>query len=492
MLFTVVQVLLTGVVYGQNRGSTTTSTSATSESGSGSDQCYERCKDTAPSSDDEYSCLFRCKPDLRGLENHPAAQRKKSCDKAKEEFNKKQEEFSSSCSAARAGADDCKSFVKDCYESASNQDYEDQQEYVNQFMNQFGVSREELDKKRCPGMTFKDWTSNRKEVTDSLKSSKEKLNDAQKEMDKLGAEQNKGFEELNKEALDLIKNQKRQIIETKQAKREALLKRQDDLRKAQQSVSDLENRVREKSAEITAMHYDKATKLATASDAIAKFNCSMELEKKLKDMPKVKAGSFNSLSRSGGSSFNSKNLSLAACVNAFQIGRKKEIELFNRKIESAQKLLAALEEDLKLAKDGIEAAKTAQDEAMQDLNQADKDALEDHNARLADIQKRLSNLSADTNNRSRTLVKRIQDLTQEVTRDTNELGLLKAEKPKSGATETYEDAEKKYRAAGLAHQALLEACGKSCSDSFLGNPDFCKDGKPNYENLRGSSGRSSK
>lgn len=415
---------------------------------------------------------------------------KKACAEARKDYKKKWDEFSAACAAAKMGGD-CRESVKECFEAASEKDAEDSKDYMTQMMSQLGVSQKELQTNKCPTMNYKDWKSDHKDATEGVKSVKEKLLDAQKDFDKLGEEQNKAFQRLNKKYNDLIKNQKAKQMETKAAKREALLKRQDDLRKSQTSIADLEGRLREKSAEITAMHYDKATKLATASDAIAKFQCTSELEKKLKDMPKVKAGSFNSLSQSGGSSYNAKKLSLAACIESFQIGRKKEIQLFNMKIENAQKAMVAMEEDLKAAKDGLEAAKGAQDEAMQDLEQADKDALEDFNSRVAEIQKEMSDLSMDTNNKSRTLQKRIMDLTQQLTKETNDLSLLKAEKPKQGATETFEAAESKYTAAQTAFNDVLSSCkDASCnsSDQLFTSSIFCEEGgKRRNEKLRGAS-----
>lgn len=394
----------------------------------------------------------------------------KVCNDAYKDFTTAANEFNTEC--GKSGLQSCnRETLSDCQEKSSENEYAN----TNALLGSFGVPSLPALNKKCSGMTFDKWQTQSDKLSDKLSSAKDKLVEAQEKVQSAQKAYNEKNIELSKAYNQLNKDEAKRQLELKSAKREAVLKNQEAIKKLQDAQFGNSMQIQDLRQQIESLNIEKTAKLAAASAAIAKFQCSKQVSDALKKMGTTTASNFSSMMQGGTTSRTSSNAVYQECITNFLAGRESQIQQYEAKIQALNSKITNLEENGKYLSDTLTTTKSQTAEINSDMEKADQDALKNYTDQVKEIQTQMTNNYNESTQKLAILNANQSRLDQEVNQYSNKFLLHENKAPDESATGTYKNPLYVYSRMESARDNARAQCGNCEKDSeSLKRSGLCK------------------
>ncbi len=413
---------------------------------------------------------------IHGVAPAPTDSKEKTCKDAVTEFNKAAADFDKECGKSGLGRCDTATLA-DCREKEGAEEYTN----TKALLSGFGVPSIPDLARKCPGMTSSDWDSKNEKLDTKLASAKDKQVEAQEKVVSAQKAYNEKNIELSKAYNQLNKEEAKRQLDNKSAKREALLKNQEAIKKLQDAQFNNSMQVQDLRQQIESINIEKTAKLAQASAAIAKFQCSKQTMDALKKMGSMTASDFGSMMQSGSSSRSSSNALYQDCVASFLKAREAQIQQFDAKIQALNSRITNGEETQKYLNDTLATTKSQTAEITADMEKADQDALKSYTDQVKEIQTQMTNNYNESTQKLAALNANQARLDQDANRYSNDFLLHQSEKPKAGTTGSYSGPIGVFNTRESARARVQGDCNITCDNPTRPidrDPNFCKNKTP--------------
>ncbi len=306
------------------------------------------------------------------------------CGKKEKEAREAYNKFSQACAdAGIAGVKACMDEAKACVTASTDEDTSSKGEFDNDFWRSIGLGNNQTFKnqneriKKCSVYGLKDYESEKRERSRSLRDAQKEMADLQKDLAKDKKELAEKKKELSQEFVKMQADMRKDMDEQQKAQAEEGMQAQQQMMEIDQQKAELRAaniEARSRSAQITGQ---RAVELAGLSDAMIHTNCMVELEKAISEM---KAGMVSG-SQNYMQSYAERKRRLMSikelCYARYEAARastyksfKAEIDAVDNSVAENNRRIAALDEQ----KNQIEQNKsTAIQRAQQSMQQANNE-----------------------------------------------------------------------------------------------------------------------
>lgn len=305
----------------------------------------------------------------------------KKAKEAQEAYNK----FSQACAdAGMAGVKTCMDEAKACVTAAEDEDVSSKGEFDNDFWRSLGLSTNDQKfsnqserVKKCSVYGLKDYESEKRERSRSLRDAQKEMADLQRDLARDKKENAEKKKDLQESFVKMQADMRKELSEAQKAQAEEGMQAQQQMMEIDQQKAELRAAniaARGKSAQITGQ---RAVELAGLSDAMIHTNCMVELEKAISEM---KAGMVSGSANYMQSYAERKRRLLSIkqlCYARYEAARastyksyKAEIDAVDNSVAENNRRIAALEEQkTQIANNQSTAIQRAQQSMQQSNNE---------------------------------------------------------------------------------------------------------------------------
>lgn len=312
-----------------------------------------------------------------------------TCGKKEKEAREAYNKFSQACAdAGMAGVKTCMDEAKACVTASEDEDTSSTGEFDNDFWRSIGLGntnqqsfRNQSERqKKCSVYGLKDYETEKRERSRSLRDAQKEMADLQKDLAKEKKELAEKKKELSEDFVKMQADMRKEMTEQQKAQAEEGMQAQQQMMEIDQQKAELRAaniQARSQSAKITGQ---RAVELAGLSDAMIHTNCMVELEKAISEMKAGLVGGSNNY-MAGYAERKRRLLSIKElCYARYEAARastyksyKAEIEAVDNSVAENNRRIAALDDQkTKISENqatAIQRAQTAQQQANSELYQ---------------------------------------------------------------------------------------------------------------------------
>lgn len=282
-----------------------------------------------------------------------------ACGKKEKEARTAYEKFSQACAdAGMAGVKTCMDEAKACVTASEDEDTSSKGEFDNDFWRALGLSNDQKFSnqtervKKCSVYGLKDYESEKRERSRSLRDAQKEMADLQKDLAKDKKDLAEKKKDLSQEFVKMQADMRKDMDEQQRAQAEEGMQAQQQMMEIDQQKAELRAaniEARRRAAEITGQ---RAVELAGLSDAMIHTNCMVELEKAISEMKAgLVSGGWQSYSQSYGERKRRLLSIKELCYARYEAARaatyksyKAEIDAVDNSVAENNRRIAALDD----------------------------------------------------------------------------------------------------------------------------------------------------